>query len=210
MNKQNTNQPKLILASGSAYRKQVLESLNLEFETIVSEADESFADKFPCEERPEKIARAKAEAVHAKIQQLPPEQRQKYSSALIIAADTLLMMNGKSYGKPHGIAEAAAFLEAFSGKTHYAVTAIVVFNMQTKTYSSVKNKTAVTFKKLCIEEIDAYLESGEWQGAAGGYRMQGLGACFITKIEGSPSCVAGLPISDFYDILWSQHYSILG
>lgn len=210
MNKQNTNQPKLILASGSAYRKQVLESMNLDFETIISKIDESFADKYACEERPEIIAKAKAEAVHAKIQQLPPEQRQKYSSALIIAADTLLMMNGKAYGKPHGIAEAAAFLEAFSGKTHYAVTAVVVFNTQTKTYSSVKNKTSVTFKKLCKEEIDAYLEFGEWWGAAGGYRMQGLGACFITKIEGSPSCVAGLPISDFYDILRSQHYSILG
>ncbi len=126
MNKQNTNQPKLILASGSAYRKQVLESMNLDFETIISKIDESFADKYACEERPEIIAKAKAEAVHAKIQQLPPEQRQKYSSALIIAADTLLIMNGKSYGKPHDRSEAFQFLEAFSGKNHFAVTAIVV------------------------------------------------------------------------------------
>lgn len=210
MNKQNTNQQKLILASGSAYRKQVLESMNLDFETIISKIDESFADKYACEERPEIIAKAKAEAVHAKIQQLPPEQRQKYSSALIIAADTLLMMNGKSYGKPHDRSEAFQFLEAFSGKNHFAVTAIVVFNMQTETYHSVKNKTSVTFKTLNAKEINAYLDSNEWHGAAGGYRVQGLAACFIKQIEGSPSCVAGLPISDFYDILRSQHYSILG
>ena len=209
MNSKSKTKPKLILASGSAYRKQVLESMNLDFETIVSKIDESFADKYACEERPEIIAKAKAEAVHAKIQQLPPEQRQKYSSALIIAADTLLMMNGKSYGKPHDRSEAFQFLEAFSGKTHFAVTAIVVFNMQTEAYHSVKNKTAVTFKQLDAQEINAYLNTGEWNGAAGGYRVQGLGECLIKSIEGSPSCVAGLPISDFYDILRAQNYSVL-
>ena len=209
MNSKSKTKPKLILASGSAYRKQVLESLNLEFETIVSEADESFADKFSCEARPEKIARAKAESVYNKLLSLTLSEQQQYQDALIIAADTLLMMNGKSYGKPHDRSEAFQFLEAFSGKTHFAVTAIVVFNMQTEAYHSVKNKTAVTFKQLDAQEIDAYLNTGEWNGAAGGYRVQGLGECLIKSIEGSPSCVAGLPISDFYDILRAQNYSVL-
>ena len=210
MNDKSDTKPKLILASGSAYRKHVLESLNLEFDTIISEIDESFADNFPCEEKPEIIAKAKAEAVYNKICTFPKAEQQKYQNALIIAADTLLMSGAKSYGKPQNRAEAFEFLEAFSGKTHFAVTSIVVFNTKTKTYHSVKNKTSVTFKTLNAKEINAYLDSNEWHGAAGGYRVQGLAACFIKQIEGSTSCVAGLPISDFYDILLSQDYSILG
>ena len=209
MNSKSKTKPKLILASGSAYRKQVLESMNLNFETIVSKIDESFADKYACEERPEIIAKAKAEAVRAKIAQMPPQEQKQYKDALIIAADTLLMMNGKSYGKPHDRSEAFQFLEAFSGNTHFAITSIVVFNMQTEAYHSVKNRTAVSFKQLEAQEINAYLDKGEWQGAAGGYRIQGLGECLIKSIEGSTSCVAGLPISDFYDILRAQNYSVL-
>lgn len=210
MNDKSDTKPKLILASGSAYRKHVLESLNLEFETIVSEIDESFADNFPCEEKPEIIAKVKAEAVYGKICTFSRTMQQKYQNALIIAADTLLLSGAKSYGKPENRDEAFQFLEDFSGKTHFAVTSIVTFNTRTKIYHSVKNKTAVTFKKLNTKEINDYLDTNEWQGSAGAYRVQGLAACFIKKIEGSASCVAGLPISDFYDILLSQDYSILG
>lgn len=207
MKSEQTRHP-LILASGSSYRQQVLKNLNIPFEVIISDIDESFADNFLCEEKPKIIAKAKAEAVIKKISTMPKAAQGKYESSIVIAADTLLLMDKKNYGKPKDRAEAFEFLKTFSGKTHHAITAVVSYNMKTKQFKSASNKTSVTFKILTDDEINAYLDTDEWQGAAGGYRLQGFAACFVTGINGSPSCIAGLPIFEFYDILRSQNYQI--
>ena len=83
----------------------------------------------------------------------------------------------------------------FNGKLNYLSTRI--------------NKTKVRFSKMSAEEIEWYVNTGEWHGAAGGYRVQGMASCFIEHIEGSYSSIIGLPIFEFYDILKEQGYSIL-
>ena len=95
------------------------------------------------------------------------------------------------------------------GKTHTVITAIVLYNGRTHESTSKVCKTNVTFAPMAEDEINWYVETGEWHGAAGGYRIQSLASCFIEKIEGSHSCVIGLPIYELYDILKEQGYSIL-
>ena len=95
------------------------------------------------------------------------------------------------------------------GQTHTVVTAIVLYNGREKKTTSRICETKVTFAPMTKEEIEWYVETGEWHGAAGGYRIQSLASCFIKKIEGSYFGAVGLPIFELYDILKEQGYSIL-
>lgn len=137
-----------------------------------------------------------ASAVSAKLSPKP----------LILGFDTLIVFDSAVYGKPQNRAEAATFLTRFSGNTHSVITATALYNGETgKTVSRVC-ETAVTFARLTKTEIDSYLNTNEWQNAAGAYRIQGVGACFVRSINGSYSAVAGLPIFDLYEILKAQNY----
>ena len=95
------------------------------------------------------------------------------------------------------------------GGTHTVVTALVLYDGRRKITLSETTKTWVSFSPMSDEEIRWYAETGEWHGAAGGYRIQGIASCFIKNIDGSQSCVAGLPINTLYDILKKQGYSLL-
>ena len=114
-----------------------------------------------------------------------------------------------SYFKPQNQDEAFEFLKKFQGKTHTVITSLVLYNGRKKATTSKTCKTEVTFAPMSDEEIQWYVDTGEWHGAAGGYRIQSLASCFIQKLEGSYSCVIGLPIFELYDILKEQGYSIL-
>mgnify|MGYP002627434206 FL=1 len=164
--------------------------------------DETITAAVDTEEIPEFLAREKVSAV---IHSLPPQQEIQW----VLGADTVIEKNGKIYGKPEDEAQAEAFLREFSGSTHNVLTAVVLYNGRKKLTTSRLAKTSVTFTELSDEEIQWYLDTGEWHGAAGGYRIQSLASCFIRKIEGSQSCVTGLPIFELYDILKEQGYSLL-
>ena len=191
-----------ILASSSPRRQEILKELNIPFKVIIPDIKETVPDDIPVEKAPEYIATKKIEAV---IRTLPAEQTIPW----IMGADTAIVLNGKLYGKPSSREEARSFLKMFSGKKHKVITSIAIFNGHLNYLDTRTNISTVTFKKLTDEEINRYLDSGEWYGVAGGYRIQGKAAFFITEIKGSYSSIVGLPISDFYDIMLQQNYSLM-
>jgi len=192
----------IILASSSPRRQEILKLLNIPFRVIMPNIDETLTSGVESEDVPELLAREKVSAV---IHSLPPQQEIQW----VLGADTVIVKNNKIYGKPQNQDEAEEFLKEFQNSTHTVITAIVLYNGRTKTTTSRVAKTKVTFAPMSDEEIQWYLETGEWHGAAGGYRIQSLASIFVSKIEGSQSCVTGLPIYELYDILKEQNYSIL-
>lgn len=192
----------IILASSSPRRQEILKLLNIPFKVIIPNCDETLSSAIDPEELPEFLAREKVTAV---IHSLPPQQEILW----ILGADTVILKDGQIYGKPDSRIQAEKFLRDFSGKTHQVITSVVLYNGRKKTFVSKNAITKVTFNELTDEEINWYLDTEEWHGAAGGYRIQSLASCFIKSIEGSQSCVTGLPIFELYDMFKEQGYSIL-
>ncbi len=192
----------IILASTSPRRQEILKNLNIPFKVIPANFEEIKPDDISAENAPEYFASKKVESV-ARL--FPAEQ----TVPLILGADTAIVYKGKLYGKPADRNMAEEFLKTFSGKTHSVITAIAMFNGQLNYLNTRVSKSTVTFKKMTQQEIDWYLNTGEWHGVAGAYRIQGLAQCFITSIKGSTSGIIGLPISDFYDLISKQGYSFL-
>ncbi len=192
----------IILASSSPRRQEILKMLNIPFQVIMPNIDETITSAVSIEEIPELLAMEKISAV---IHSLPAKQEIPW----ILGADTVIVYNNKIYGKPESIEQATQFIKTFSGKTHTVITSLCLYNGRKKITTTRTNKSKVTFKEMTDEEIQWYVDTGEWHGAAGGYRIQSLASCFITKIEGSYSGVIGLPIFELYDILKEQDYSLL-
>ncbi len=192
----------IILASSSPRRQEILKMLNIPFRVIMPNVDETMTIGLdPCD-IPEFLARKKVAAVQ---NSLPSEQEIPW----ILGADTVIEKDGKLYGKPENQDVAEMYLKEFQGSSHNVITAIVLYNGRKKTTTSRISKTTVHFSAMTDQEILWYLDTGEWHGAAGGYRIQSLASCFIEKIEGSQSCVTGLPLRELFDILNEQGYSIL-
>ena len=124
----------------------------------------------------------------------------------ICGADTVISLNDKIFGKPADREEAAGMLGKLSGKQHKVVTSVALYNGITKKIDCTSASCTVTFAPLSDKEIEWYLDTNEWQGVAGAYRIQELASCFITQIKGSPSTVAGLPLREFYVMLKSNGY----
>jgi septum formation protein len=173
---------KLILASTSPRRRELLDTLGLHYETLASEVDEL---RLP-EEEPydyvERIARAKAEAV-------------SQPGAVVIGADTTVVIEGRVLGKPTHPEEARGMLRRLSGQTHDVLTgvAVAVMDPNLRMVSAVES-TLVRFLELTEEEISEYLATGEPMDKAGAYALGGIGALFVAGVEGSPSSVRGLPL----------------
>ncbi len=193
----------IILASSSPRRQEILKSLNIPFRVITSDIDESYPKDMNITEVPEYLASRKVNAV---VRTFNPDQNIPW----ILGADTLVIQGkSKPLGKPQSPEEAVKFLKMLSGKTHKVVSGIALFNGSLNYLSTKTSITKVTFKALSDDEIKWYVSTGEWHGAAGGYRIQGMASMFIEKIDGSYSGVVGLPIFDIYEILKEQGYSIL-
>ena len=192
----------IILASSSPRRQEILKMMRIPFQVIAPNVDESlYTAKNPLE-LPEILAKAKVQAV---VRTLPPKQVIPW----VLGVDTLVVMNQKIYGKPKDPDEALTFLKELQGQTHQVVTSLALYNGRTHIATMSTSIAKVTFAPMSDEEIEWYLDTGDWHGAAGGYRIQGLAACFVTKIEGTSSCVVGLPIFELYDMLKKQGYSII-
>jgi septum formation protein len=173
---------KLILASGSARRRQLLESLGLTFEVVTPQIDEL---RFPDEEPydyVERVARAKATAVAA-------------AGTVVIAADTTVVLDGHVLGKPVHPEEAKSMLRRLSGTTNEVLTAVALARMSdTLEVSSEVSSTLVKFLIMTEEEIADYVNGGEPMDKAGAYALNGEAAIFIESVHGSPTGVVGLPL----------------
>lgn len=193
----------VILASSSPRRQEILKLLNIPYQVKVADIEEDYPQDIPLEGVPEFLANRKVEAV---ARTYPAGHEIPW----ILGADTMILLDGKLYGKPADNEEAARLMQSLQDKTHQVITGLSLFNGDLMYSASRTVVTSVTFAPMTQEEISWYVETGDWHGAAGGYRIQGLASCFIRKIEGTSSNVVGLPIFELYDMLKEQGYSILG
>lgn len=192
----------IILASTSPRRQEILKMMRIPFQVIVPNIDESLYSAKNPTDLPEILAKAKVQAV---VRSLPPKQVIPW----VLGADTLVVMNQKIYGKPQDHEQAFEFLKALQGHTHQVVTSLALYNGRNHITTVSTSIAKVTLAPMNDEEIEWYIDTGDWHGAAGGYRIQGLASCFVSKIEGTNSCVVGLPIFELYDMLKKQGYSII-
>ena len=192
----------IILASSSPRRQEILRSLNIPFIVNPAEIDETIPEDIKKENAAEYLASRKIDAVAHRLQQ---EQKPGW----ILGADTLILYRGRIYGKPSDQNEAKKFITDLQGSTHKVISGIALFNGKIHDISTRTSINKVTFAPMSEKEIDWYVRTAEWHGAAGGYRIQGLASCFIEKIEGTESSVMGLPIYELYDILKEQGYPFL-
>ena len=190
---------KLILASSSPRRKEILSLLDIPFVAIHPEIDENVCDDLEPAIRVLALARLKAEAGLALVGSTGEKGR------LVLAADTLVALRRRGswqvIGKPGSRAEAASMLKAIQGRIQHVYTGLCLLDRESGAATTVLSSSTVSFAPMKAEDIEAYLDRGEWEGAAGAYRVQGWGAAFIQRISGSPSGVMGLPIHELYGIL---------
>jgi septum formation protein len=187
----------LILASASPRRAELLTAAGFTFETVPADIDETPRHGEHPVGYAMRIARAKAERVAA--------QR---TSEVVLAADTVVVGEGRLMGKPVDRADAASMLRTLSGRTHDVHTAVVVRGPRVNAEELVT--TRVRFQVLSDAEITWYVETGEPEGKAGAYGIQGRASRFIDWIEGSWSNVVGLPISTVYRLLREQTDPVRG
>jgi septum formation protein len=172
--------PRLVLASASPRRARILDALGVAHRVAVSEVTEDLRPGEAPAAAVERLARAKAAAVAAR-EDLP-----------VLGADTVVVCDGAILGKPVSDAEAADMLRRLSGRTHEVVTGVCLM-AGSRTRSGVE-RTTVTFAALGEADVAWYVATGEPRDKAGAYHVDGRGALFITRIDGSPSNVAGLPV----------------
>ena len=198
----------IILASASPRRAELLKCQGVDFEAIPSSVDESI---LPGEVPQSYVLRVAEEKAAYQASRLKTDAK-KYD--LVLAADTSVICDDRILGKPENLDDFLFMMKLLSGNTHRVLTAVAVEDC-TLTESSALSyresfvvETAVSFRELSESEIQSYWDSGEPQDKAGGYGIQGLGACFIIRIEGSYTNVVGLPISETMQLLRKRN--ILG
>jgi septum formation protein len=188
---------KLILGSGSPRRRELLGQIGIVADDIrPPDIDEDpRKGELP---RPycERIAREKAQAVEA-----GPED-------IVLCADTTVAIGRGIMGKPRDAGEAAAFLVALGGRRHRVITSVAVRRGNVLLERTVES--AVKMKRLSDDELNAYLASGDWQGKAGGYAIQGPAGAFIPWISGSYSAIMGLPVAETAALLQALGYPVYG
>lgn len=174
----------IILASKSPRRKQLLEWAEIPFQIITQDTDELFPASMPVEEVPEFIAEAKARAVQEKVA----------SEAIILAADTVVVLNDEIIGKPADRADAIAILQKLSGHTHRVITGVVILRGGNRL--SFADTSEVTFHALTTAQIEFYVDKYQPYDKAGAYAIQEwIGVVGIQKVQGDFYNVMGLPVS---------------
>jgi septum formation protein len=179
-------QERLLLASASPRRKEILQNLGFEFEILPSDVDES---EVPWS-NPVESVKLLAEIKGVGAQMSRPRKT-------IIAADTIVLFNGQVMGKPLDSEDAKRMLETLSGETHEVVTGIALLAPPNHRLIEVES-TKVVFRPLSSNEITSYIETGEVYDKAGAYAIQGFAAPFIERIEGCYFNVVGLPVARLF------------
>ncbi len=172
---------KIILASKSPRRQELIRNITEDFEVIVSETDEVLPEGISPYDAPVYLSGLKARAVAA-----------EHPDRVVIGADTVVILNGEVLGKPHDEADAMRMLRLLSGNTHSVVTGCTL--IQGEREHRFSSRTEVTFYELSEGEIAAYIATGEPSDKAGAYGIQGKGMLFVEKIEGCYFNVMGLPV----------------
>ena len=187
---------KLILASGSLRRAEILRNAGFDFQVVPSHTDET---RWP-EESPvdyvRRLAEAKARAAATAMSAIAGED-----ASVVIGADTVVVAGADVLGKPASPAEAREMLRRLSGKTHEVLTGLAILPLAIGVIRVVVESTRVTFEPMKEREIENYIATGEPFDKAGAYAIQGRGGKFISRIEGCYFNVMGLPLARLYSIL---------
>jgi septum formation protein len=179
--------PDLVLASASPRRAELLSRVGLRLRIAPTDIDETPRP----DEKPLDYARRMAsEKCALCLERLGGEA----GGLAVLAADTIVVLEGRILGKPADAGEASAMLTALGGRRHEVLTAYRIQRGEATAERTVS--TVVKFRLVGVDEIAAYLESGEWQGKAGGYAVQGIAALFASEVRGSITNVVGLPLAE--------------
>lgn len=193
----NDNGKKIILASGSPRRQDLLKQIGLSFEVVAKPVNETVPNDMAPDEAVCELALRKAREVAA-----------EYGDCLVIGADTVVVKDDKILGKPVNPTDAFNTLKYLNGSDHKVITGFCILNGNKVFLESVT--TTVFFRNLSDEEIQAYVDSGEPMDKAGSYGIQGLGAVLVDHIEGCYFNVVGLPLTKLAENLKKLGVFVLG
>ena len=180
--------PHVILASASPRRRDLLDLVGIAYDVEPADIDESYREGEEAPGHAERLAREKAATIAA-----------QNPDALVIAADTIVLVDGLVLGKPRDEADAARMLSMLGGQTHVVLTAVAV--MYRGHMRSGVESVLVTFRALDRERIGAYIATSEPMDKAGAYGIQGFGATLVERIDGDYFAVMGLPLARMVDLL---------
>jgi septum formation protein len=189
----------IILASGSPRRKEILTRLKMPVKVVPPDIHEDYSVQTGVADNVARIARSKVDAVLALFRSESPRW--------VLGVDTVVEIDGTVLGKPSGPEEAESMLRALSGRTHRVFSGVALQVERGRDVEEDVVCTEVKFRDLALEDVKYYVETGEWAGAAGGYRIQERGAFLVELIHGSYTNVVGLPLESFYVMLKRNGYS---
>lgn len=180
---------RLVLASASARRRELLQQIGVSARVLPADIDESVHNGESASAYVSRLAIEKAEAVRHQLE----------NDEVSLGSDTSVVVGGKILGKPDSLTEARVMLHRLSASRHQVMTAVALAGAGSTRHRLVV--TDVWFRPITDAQIDAYWASGEPQDKAGAYGIQGLGAVFVDRIEGSYSAVVGLPLAETAELL---------
>lgn len=184
---------KIILASGSPRRKDLMDLAKIDYEVMVSNFNENADRSLSLEEQSKEIAYGKAKDIFENTQ----------ADRVVIGADTLVVVDGKQFGKAKTREEAIQMLKQLQGKSHFIYTSLAVLMEEQGKYKEYKElyQVKVFVRPMSDEEIEHYVDEERPYYCAGAYAIQGFFAVFVDKIEGDYPTALGLPINRIYSIL---------
>ena len=184
----NAQNFRLILASGSPRRRELLSAMGYSFEILVPDVDENVSGH--ARDVVGILSRRKAEAAAAQL-----------DNGVVIASDTLVSLDGAALGKPEDEEDAFRMLHALSGNTHEVFTGVTIVDAESGRLETRVVRTGVCFRTLTDAEIRAYIATGEPMDKAGAYGIQGGAGVFVEKLEGSYENVIGFPVDEIREML---------
>jgi septum formation protein len=189
--------PPLVLASTSPQRKAILEQLHIPFDVVAPNYDEATPEDADPLQVVRDHARGKAKSVADIAEDRP-----------VIGVDTAVVLEGRIFGKPANASEAEQMLEELSGKTHVVVSGLCLLTPGWEELE--REATQVAFRELTPRELGTYIATGEWEGRAGAYAIQGRGASLVRFIEGDYLNVVGLPAALLVRLLAERFSGVYG
>ncbi len=190
-------EPPLLLASRSPQRQAILHQLHIPFEVVEPHYEETWPDGSDAVEVVRTHARGKAESVVELADERP-----------VLGVDTAVVLGDRVFGKPKNAADAERMLEELSGKTHAVVSGLCLI---TAGWEQLEHEeTRVSFRELTPRDLGVYVGTGEWEGRAGGYAIQGRGAALVRGIDGDYFNVVGLPVALLIRLLAERFAGVYG
>lgn len=204
--KKDFKNKKIILASQSPRRHELIKRLNLDFEVVSPDFDEKLEDDNYSDKKIESLSLKKSRSVLRHTSNPSRTDFNSLENSFIISADTVVVLDNKILGKPKDEADAKKMLRSLSGKRHFVVTAITVLDSDTRKFYNAVEKTFVTFCDLSDELINDYVQTKKPLDKAGSYGIQEMGSEFIKSVEGDLENVIGLPTKVLKTLLIQAGY----